>query len=156
MTMQGMGSIQGFWNLLTPHEQGALVALGRDKKYSPGANLCVQGDPATHVFVLVDGWVKLLSVTDDGHEGVLALRGDGDIVGEAAGGTTGQRKATIKAIGVVHALIVGNERFSSLRRNRGRRRTLEARATRRAWNVLRRTGRGGPANSSCSYLYHSG
>ena len=112
-TMHGLGSNQGFWNLLTPNEQDALVARGRDKKYPPGADLCVQGDPATHVFVLMNGWVKLLSVTDDGHQSVLALRGDGDIVGETAGGTTGQRQTTMKAINTVHALIVGYERFSS-------------------------------------------
>jgi glycogen debranching enzyme GlgX len=111
--MQGMGSDQRFWDLLTRDEQDALAAMGRDRKYPPGATLCVQGDPATHVFVLVDGWVKILSVTDDGREHVLALRGDGDIVGETAGETTGQRNATMKAIGNVHALIVGYDRFSS-------------------------------------------
>ena len=41
-------------------------------------------------------------------------------------------------------------------RNRGPRRTPEAGATRRAWNVPRRTGRGEPVNSSCSYPSHSG
>jgi CRP/FNR family transcriptional regulator, cyclic AMP receptor protein len=111
--MQGMGSDHGFWALLTRDEQRALVALGRDKKYQPGATMCVEGDPATHVFVLLDGWVKILSVTDDGRENVLALRGGGDIVGEIAGETTGHRNATIQAIDTVHVLIVGYDRFSS-------------------------------------------
>jgi CRP/FNR family transcriptional regulator, cyclic AMP receptor protein len=106
--MQGMGSDQGFGYLLTPNEQGALVDRGRARKYPPGANLYFQGDSATHVFILMDGWVKILSVTDYGHES-LALRGDGDLVGE----TTGQRNATVKAIGTVDALIVGHEEFSS-------------------------------------------
>jgi CRP-like cAMP-binding protein len=75
--------------------------------------MCVQGDPAAHVFVLVDGWVKILGVTSDGHEMVLALRGDGDTVGEMAGETTGYRTATVQAIGTVRALIVGYEKFSS-------------------------------------------
>ena len=111
-TMQGTGFSRGFWHLLTADEQRALLAAGGDKKYPEGATLCVQGDPATYVFVLMDGWVKILSATDDGHEIVLALRGDGNIVGETAGETTGHRNATIKAIVTVHALIISYDRFS--------------------------------------------
>lgn len=111
--MQGTGSAQRFWGLLTRVEQGDLAALGRDKEYLPRAVLCLQGDPATHIFVLLGGWVKVTSATDDGHENVLALRGAGDIVGETAGETTGRRNATMRAIGPVRALIVDYERFSS-------------------------------------------
>jgi CRP/FNR family transcriptional regulator, cyclic AMP receptor protein len=110
--MQGIGPGQGFWHLLTSDDHAALSAAGWYKRYSPGATICVQGDPATHVFVLVDGWVKVLSVTDDGHEIVLALRGDGDVVGEAAGETSGRRNATIKAIGTVNALLIGYDAFT--------------------------------------------
>jgi CRP-like cAMP-binding protein len=111
--MQGMGSVHRFWDLLTSDEQSALQAVGRHKKYRPGAILCVEGDPSTHVFVLLGGWVKILSVTDEGHENVLALRGDGDIVGETAGQTTGYRNFTVQAIDSVHALIVGYGRFNA-------------------------------------------
>jgi CRP/FNR family cyclic AMP-dependent transcriptional regulator len=75
--------------------------------------MCVEGDPATHVFILLGGWVKVLSETENGGQSVLALRGDGDIVGETAGETVGCRNATVQAIGAVQALIVGYERFSS-------------------------------------------
>ena len=112
-TMQGIGPGQGFWHLLTPDDRRALSGLGSKKKYKPGATICVQGDLATHVFVLVDGWVKVLSVSDEGHEIVLALRGDGDVVGEAAGETTGRRNATIKAMTTVDALLIGFDAFSA-------------------------------------------
>jgi CRP/FNR family transcriptional regulator, cyclic AMP receptor protein len=75
--------------------------------------MCVEGDPATHVFILLGGWVKVLSESENGAQAVLALRGDGDIVGETAGETAGRRNATMRAIGAVHTLIVGYERFSS-------------------------------------------
>jgi CRP/FNR family transcriptional regulator, cyclic AMP receptor protein len=110
--MQGIGPGQGFWQLLTPGNHRELSALGLTRKYRPGATICVQGDPATHVFVLVTGWVKVLSVTDEGHETVLALRGDGDVVGESSGETTGQRNATIKAITAVDALLIGFDAFT--------------------------------------------
>lgn len=111
--VQETGSGLGFWALLTREERRALSALGRDRNYPPGAIMCVEGDPATHVFILVDGWVKVLSVTRDGHELVRALRGQGDIIGEIAGETTGYRTATVKAVDLVRALIVGYDRFST-------------------------------------------
>jgi CRP-like cAMP-binding protein len=113
MTMQKTGSRQGFWHLLTSGEQHNLTALGGTRKYPAGATMCIEGDPATHVFVLMEGWVKILSVTDDGHEMVLAVRGDGDTVGETAGETSGYRSATVKAIGTVHALIISYDRFNT-------------------------------------------
>jgi CRP/FNR family transcriptional regulator, cyclic AMP receptor protein len=110
--MQGMGSGQGFLTLLSRDEREALNALGLRRDYSPGATLCLEGDPATHVFVLLAGWVKILSTTTDGHEIVLALRGGGEIVGEI-GGETGRRNATIQAVDTVRALIVPYGRFRS-------------------------------------------
>ena len=111
--MQGMGSEQGFWTLLSRNERDALAGIGMRRDYPAGATMCFEGDPATHVFILLAGWVKILSTTKDGHEILLTLRGAGDIVGEVAGETTGRRNATIKAIDDVHALIVRHENFIS-------------------------------------------
>lgn len=113
MCMQPSGPKRGFWDLLPLEDRRALWSLGQDKEYPPGATLCVEGDPATHVFILLDGWVKIISVTEDGHESVDALRGAGDVVGETAGETNGVRTATMRAVVTVHALIVGFDRFSS-------------------------------------------
>ena len=111
--MQVPESDERFWDLLTPDERRALRELGGDRRYPPGATMCVEGDPATHVFILLGGWVKVLSESENGAQAVLALRGDGDIVGETAGETAGRRNATMRSIGAVQALIVGYDRFSS-------------------------------------------
>jgi CRP/FNR family transcriptional regulator, cyclic AMP receptor protein len=111
--MQRMVSGQGFWGLLTPSERQVLSGLGRTSVFPSGATMCVEGEPATHVFFLMAGWVKILSTTNDGREIVLALRGDGDIVGDIAGATTGHRTATIQAVDKVQALIVRYDTFSS-------------------------------------------
>jgi CRP/FNR family cyclic AMP-dependent transcriptional regulator len=111
--MQGTGSGQGFWALLTRHERDTLSDLGIPRDYPAGAIICLEGDPATHVFILVAGWVKILSATNEGHEIVLALRGDGDLVGDISGATTGRRTATIQAVDVVHALIVPYDKFNA-------------------------------------------
>ena len=134
MNLHGTGPAQGFWALLTDDEQAVLTDLGRVTVFAPGATMCVEGDPATHVFVLVDGWVKILGVTTDGHEMVLALRGHGDTVGEVAGETTGYRTATVQAVGTVRALIVTYEKFSSfLDTHAGADRAYRRMVTRR-WN----------------------
>ncbi len=104
---------RGFWDLLPQEEQRVLWSLGREREYPPGATLCVEGDRATHVFILLRGWVKVLSAGDDGREPIVALRGAGDLVGEVSGQTTGVRNATMQAIVTVRALIVGYDRFSS-------------------------------------------
>ena len=103
----------GFWGLLSGREQADLQKLGLTMDFSPGAILCNEGDPATHLYVLMDGWVKIFSVTSHGQELVLALRGHGDIVGELAGEATGYRAAAVQAVDLVHALTVGYDRFSS-------------------------------------------
>ena len=113
MNLNGIPPAQGFWALLTEEEQAVLSGLGRSSTYPPGTVICVEGDPATHVFVLVDGLAKAITVTADGHELTLALRGNGDLVGELAGETTGHRNATVRAIGAVRALIVPYDVFSS-------------------------------------------
>lgn len=113
MNLHGTGPAQVFWALLTDDERGVLSDLGRTTVFPPGAVMCVEGEPVTHVFVLADGWVKIRSVTSEGHELVRALRGPGDVIGELAGETTGYRTATVEAIGTVRALIVGFEKFSS-------------------------------------------
>jgi CRP/FNR family cyclic AMP-dependent transcriptional regulator len=100
-----------FWGLLSDGDRKALLAAGRPRVFGAGAVLCMEGEPSTHVFILVSGWVKVITVTRDGQEMLEALCGAGDVVGEIAGQVTGYRTATIRAIGIVDALLVGAEQF---------------------------------------------
>lgn len=110
-SMSGTDNAKGFWWLLTASQQADLSAAGNLRIYKPRSILCNEGDLATHLFVLVAGSVKIISVTANGDRRVVALRGHGDVIGEISGETTGQRTATVQAIDSVHALIVGYERF---------------------------------------------
>jgi len=87
--MHGNSSARGFWGLLSGEERAALTALSLTRDFPPGVTMCHEGDPATHLYVLVD------------------------VVGELAGEMSGHRTATLQAIDLVHALIVGYERFTS-------------------------------------------
>src|ERR1700730_8927013 len=46
-------------------------------------NLFSQGDPASHVFFILEGSVKLAVTSAGGKEAVVALLGAGDFLGEA-------------------------------------------------------------------------
>ncbi|MGH3254270.1 MAG: Crp/Fnr family transcriptional regulator [Streptosporangiaceae bacterium] len=109
--MPGTDPAKGFWWLLTASQRADLSAAGRVRIYKPASILCNEGDIAAHLFVLVTGTVKIISVTAGGDRRVVALRGHGDVIGEISGETTGQRTATVQAIDAVHALIVGYDRF---------------------------------------------
>jgi CRP/FNR family transcriptional regulator, cyclic AMP receptor protein len=113
MSVHETGDDQGFWGLLTEDDQAALSEIGRTRVFLPGTTMCAEGEAATDVFVLVHGWVKILSADRDGRELVFALRGHGDVIGEIAGATTGYRTATIQAVDTLRALIISYERFSS-------------------------------------------
>jgi len=148
MDTHGTESAQGFWNLLTTEDRYVLRTLGQSRKYRSGMTMCVEGEPATHLFIIVDGWVKVFSVTDDGHEITLALRGGGDVVGEAAGEIAGRRSATMQAMETVDALVVGYERFSSFldthpSANRAYRRAMALRYSDADMMLRRRTAMSG-------------
>lgn len=63
----------------------ALLELGHPGEFRPGDVLCTEGEQSTHLFMLVTGWVKIPSAAGDGRELLLALRGQGDVVGEIDG-----------------------------------------------------------------------
>jgi CRP/FNR family transcriptional regulator, cyclic AMP receptor protein len=100
----------GFWGLLGGREQEALRAAAKPRAFQDGAMLCMEGEPSTHLFILLSGWVKVITVSGEGRESVVALRGDGDIVGEVAQ-VTGYRTATVRATGTVRTLIVAADQF---------------------------------------------
>src|ERR1700685_1364694 len=97
--------------MLTGGDREALLAARRSHAHNADIMLLVEGEPSTHIFILVSGWVKVITVTRDGREMLEALRGTGDVVGEIAGQVTGYRTATIRAIGTVRALIFSTEQF---------------------------------------------
>ncbi|HEY2518538.1 MAG TPA: Crp/Fnr family transcriptional regulator [Streptosporangiaceae bacterium] len=100
-----------FWAQLSPPDQERLVAAGRIAQFGAGTTICRQGDPAAHLFVVMSGLIKVITVTRGGQQLVLALRGNGDVVGELAGELTGFRTASMVAVTGVRAVVVGHEKF---------------------------------------------
>lgn len=60
------------------------VKAARIAKYAKKQNIFLKGDKADRLFVVLSGWVKLYSETNEGEEAVIALFKRGDVFGEAA------------------------------------------------------------------------
>jgi CRP/FNR family transcriptional regulator, cyclic AMP receptor protein len=101
-----------FWGLLEKADQDDLAAAGRAKGFPDDDILCRQGDETTHVFILLSGWVKITTDSYEGRQALQALRSGGDVVGEIAG-QVGYRIATVRAAGMVRALLVGAQQFQA-------------------------------------------
>ncbi|MCL6498814.1 MAG: Crp/Fnr family transcriptional regulator [Firmicutes bacterium] len=68
-----------------PAEELVALASGAQRRfYRRGEALFREGDPATGVFVMERGWVRVRCTSLDGRERALALLGPGDVLGEVA------------------------------------------------------------------------
>ncbi|HET9974710.1 MAG TPA: FxSxx-COOH system tetratricopeptide repeat protein [Streptosporangiaceae bacterium] len=110
---------RSFWNALADPERKALAAAGVEEFFRAGAVLCRAGDDTSHVMIIDSGWVKV-SIRDGGTEKIVAVRGQGDVVGERAALTAGVRSATVTALDEVSAMVVPAERFAEFLRGHPR------------------------------------
>src|SRR6185437_15964087 len=77
------------------------------------------GDDTSHVMIIDSGWVKV-SIRDGSAEKIVAVRGQGDVVGERAALTAGVRSATVTALDEVSAMVIPAERFAEFLRGHPR------------------------------------
>jgi CRP-like cAMP-binding protein len=69
---------------LSDQQVQQFAATAQLKKYKKGQYLYMEGEEARYFYVVVSGWLKLLHVTEDGEEIILAMLGKNDITGESA------------------------------------------------------------------------
>ena len=112
---------RSFWNSLADPEREALAAAGVEEVFRPGAVLCRAGDDTSQVMIVDSGWVKVsIREGPEVAEKILAVRGQGDVVGERAALTTQVRSATVTALDEVSAMVVPAERFADFLRGHPR------------------------------------
>ena len=112
---------RSFWNSLADPERDALAAAGVEEVFRPGAVLCRAGEDTSQVMIIDSGWVKVsIREGPEAAEKILAVRGQGDVVGERAALTTSVRSATVTALDEVSAMVVPAERFAEFLRGHPR------------------------------------
>ena len=112
---------RSFWNSLADPEREALAAAGVEEVFRAGAVLCQAGEDTSQVMIIDSGWVKVsIREGPDTAEKILAVRGQGDVVGERSALTTSVRSATVTALDEVSAMVVPAERFAEFLRGHPR------------------------------------
>jgi len=96
---------------LEPARQGAFVALGHQRWFTTGETLIHEGQADRSVFLLLSGRVKVVSTDTAGHPVLLAVRLEGDVVGELAALDEEPRSATVVAASRVAARLIGPSAF---------------------------------------------
>ncbi len=116
---------------LWPEERLRLATQMRPKHFAKGEVLFHQDDPATHLYVISAGTVKISIQEESGREVLVAVYRGGDVVGELALFDEGLRSATVTALAetLVYSLS-GTDLFAVLERNPRALRNLLARLTR--------------------------
>ncbi|MFC5744220.1 Crp/Fnr family transcriptional regulator [Actinomadura rugatobispora] len=108
-----------------------LHAAGSERRFEAEKVVLRQGDPPTHVLLLVSGRVKVSLSLPGGEVLLLALRGVGELIGEIAVLGGDERSATVVTIEPCVMRMLPADRFRALVRSSGLETELLQRAMRR-------------------------
>jgi CRP-like cAMP-binding protein len=89
----------------------ALVATGITVHFQRGQRLFDQGDPGRHVYVILEGAVKVVQLEPDGGQAMLTVRTVGDVVGDMAALDGRPRSATVTALSSLLGRMLTAEQF---------------------------------------------
>jgi CRP/FNR family transcriptional regulator, cyclic AMP receptor protein len=103
-----------FWDLLSGHEQDELTRSGHSRDYRPGERVFSETDDEGGTVLITSGKCRVVAYGEDGSRTYLALRQDGDIVGEMAALSGGRRSATVTAVTRVVAFVYTRGAFQQL------------------------------------------
>ena len=91
---------EGPFAALAPEVWADLHDLGVVRRHQRGAYLLLEGDRGDHVLMVRSGRVKIVHTAVDGREVLVAVRGEGELVGElnALAGSDAPRAASVVAL----------------------------------------------------------
>lgn len=103
---------------LWPEERATLASKMRPKRFAKDEVVFHREDPASHLYVIATGTVKIAIPDEGGREVLVALYRGGDVFGELALFDNAPRSATVTALSetVVYALS-GEDLFAVLEKN---------------------------------------
>jgi CRP/FNR family cyclic AMP-dependent transcriptional regulator len=110
-----------FLGQLSPATRTALLRTGISRTYQNKETLLYKGDESRHVLILVAGKVRVTADSNEGREALLAIRIEGDLVGELACLDDQPRSATVSVVtsGGERAAVrvIGQRSFRAFLRN---------------------------------------
>ncbi|TMB76672.1 MAG: Crp/Fnr family transcriptional regulator [Chloroflexi bacterium] len=96
---------------LSLKERGDLASRMRPRHFARNEVIFHKDDPATHVYLIASGTVKITVEEEDGQEVVIALMRGGDVFGDLALFDEGPRSATVTAMFETMTFTLANRDF---------------------------------------------
>jgi len=98
---------------LSPEDLEQIAEIAQERLYPTLAVICREGDPGNTLFIIVSGKVEVIKGMGK-DETILAVREDGEFVGEMAIFESAPRFATLRAQGDVRVLVIEGEAFNTI------------------------------------------
>ncbi|MDX8149517.1 Crp/Fnr family transcriptional regulator [Lentzea sp. BCCO 10_0061] len=99
-------SSRSFLACLSPEALRRLCVQGSAEWFDPGEELIVEAANDRTVYLVLSGCVKIVVQLDGGKEGLIAIRGSGDVIGELASLDRQPRSATARISGAGPSLVL--------------------------------------------------
>jgi CRP/FNR family transcriptional regulator, cyclic AMP receptor protein len=110
----------GLFKDLSGDELGEIVRACKQVKVGPGEVLFEQGDEADALFIVGHGELEVIGKSQMGEKVVLAVLGQGTVVGEMSLIEGGPRSATVRSVSECDIFRLDRETFDELRAKRSR------------------------------------
>jgi CRP-like cAMP-binding protein len=102
-----------FLERLDPTSRDRLEALGAVRRYPARSYVMNQGEASGTVAVIRSGLVKITKSVPDGRSALIALRGDGELIGELAALDTQGRSASVTTVVDSELLVLRGDVFAA-------------------------------------------
>ncbi|MGK5685080.1 Crp/Fnr family transcriptional regulator [Actinoplanes sp. URMC 104] len=91
---------------LAAGDRADLFGMGRRRRWPAGATLFSEGDRSTTVVLVLSGRAKVFSLTAQGGEVLLAIRGPGALLGEMSALDGAPRSASVSAVEPLETYVI--------------------------------------------------
>jgi CRP/FNR family cyclic AMP-dependent transcriptional regulator len=102
------------FQILQPSELESVVAHAAVRRYARGEAILRKGDPGNAMIVILQGRVRISSMSEDGREIILGVLGPGEVLGEIALLDGQERSADASALQECVAVVVERSNFLRL------------------------------------------
>jgi CRP/FNR family transcriptional regulator len=87
-----------YFKNLDPDEFQSIIRFAVQRMYEPGQIVFLEGEPASGLYVIQDGWLKVSKISLDGREQILQFLGSGEAFNAVGVFTGAPNPATVTAL----------------------------------------------------------